>query len=57
MRAWTQVKVTNPNHLRHEQAGVTQTATPDTATEVEVKFDLDGAVQTVDVADLQVLGG
>lgn len=63
MRAWAQVKV-NDNatagkkpHPRAGQAGVTTAQTPDDATEIEVRFDLDQEAVTIKATDLTVLGG
>lgn len=60
MRAWTPVKVVTETHPRKDQAGTVYASTPDTATEVEVTFDLpNGAgnrIEVVKVTDLQVLG-
>lgn len=55
MRAWTQVKVNNSKLERDGQAGVTQEQTAEDAVECDVKFDLDGVIETHKVADLIVL--
>lgn len=52
---WTCVKVKNPEHARAGQAGVVHAVNKDKPDEVAVRFDLDGRVQLVATADLEVL--
>lgn len=52
---WTCVKVKNPEHARADQAGVVHAVNKDKPDEVAVRFDLDGRVQLVATADLEVL--
>lgn len=52
---WNAVQVTNPEHERAGQAGVVFATNPQTPEEVAVKFDADGIVVIVPVADLKAL--
>lgn len=52
---WTAVKVTNPDHPRTGTAGTVQAVNKKHPDEVGVKFDVDGVVEVVAVADLQAL--
>lgn len=53
---WDQVQVSNNKHPRKGQAGVIHATNPATPDEVAVKFDADGVVAVVSVADLKRLG-
>jgi hypothetical protein len=49
---WTSVKVGNADHPRAAQAGTVYANHPDHPDETAVKFDADGAVVLVALADL-----
>lgn len=53
---WNSVKVTAPKHARTGQAGVVYNIDPKDDDTVGVKFDSDGKVEVVKVADLASLG-
>jgi hypothetical protein len=56
MNVWTAVKVKNESHARFNTAGVVFASNvKDHPDEVQVKFDLDGTVESVLIADLQAL--
>lgn len=53
---WTSVKVKNVEHSRAGTAGAVHATNSEThPDEVQVKFDVDGTVENVLVADLQAL--
>jgi len=52
---WDQVKVSNNKHPRKGQAGVVHAVNPAVPDEVAVRFDSDGSVVAMNVADLQSL--
>lgn len=57
MQIRASVKVTNPDHPRHEQAGVIEAeGNEDSPDAVVVRFDLDRSAEVVAVADLVQLG-
>ena len=57
MQLRASVKVNNPEHPRHEQAGVVELLDDaETPTEALVRFDLDKAAEEVGLADLVLLG-
>ena len=53
---WDMVQVSNNKHPRKGQAGVVHATNPAAPEEVAVKFDEDGVVIVMDVADLKRLG-
>lgn len=56
LQVFTSVQVKTENHPRFMQAGHIQVSdSPEHPTEVGVKFDVDGAVEVVDLADIKVL--
>jgi hypothetical protein len=56
MNVWQSVKVKNETHSRYEQAGTVHATNAEThPDEVQVKFDLDGTVESVLIADLVAL--
>lgn len=58
MEVWTPVQVTNEALERHGQAGIVHAISKrvnGVASEVEVKFDLDGEVEVLKVSDLRAL--
>lgn len=54
-QVWQSVQVTNQNHARANEAGTVFAVHPDKPGEVAVKFDSDGVVAAVSVADLKAL--
>ena len=52
---WTSVKVTRADHPRVTQAGTVHATSPEKPDEVTVKFDVDGHLEAVAVADLVAL--
>ncbi|CAN7410794.1 hypothetical protein [Acidovorax sp. LjRoot194] len=52
---WTAVQVIGEEHPRKGQAGVVHAVNPSITDEVAVKFDSDGVVLVVAVADLKAL--
>lgn len=52
---WASVKVTNEQHPRFGQAGCVQAINPNAPDERGVRFDLDGALEVVAIADLQAM--
>lgn len=57
MQLRASVKVDNPDHPRHDQAGVVENIdNPESPSVVLVRFDLDKEAAEVDVSDLVQLG-
>lgn len=55
MRVWQPVLVKNTDHPRFNTAGTVHATNPDKPDEVVVKFDADGQLEAVKIADLQAL--
>lgn len=55
MEVWMSVQVKNTDHPRAGQAGIVHTVDKTKPDQVGVKFDSDGQIQLVDVADLKQL--
>lgn len=53
---WTPVKVKTEGHPRFGQAGTVQAIDPKQSDSVGVKFDQDGVIEVVQLADLQSIG-
>lgn len=53
---WTSVQVSNADHPRTKQAGTVHATNSEThPAEVVVKFDMDGTLESVQLADLVAL--
>lgn len=52
---WNAVQVSNEAHPRMGQAGVVHAVNPNVPDEVAVRFDVDGQIVAVNVADLRAL--
>lgn len=50
---WNAVKVSNPDHERHGDAGIVHATAPQHPEEVGVKFDKDGVVVVMKDSDLE----